>query len=181
MIFDTVSVLNQIDHISNKKPVSGRIAVIVRSNRFNEHGAWSRTMELLKRENFSSGAPLEDKVGYSRAVKVGSFVFVGGTTTTTPEGEVEAEGDAYLQTKIILQKIEKALTGAGARLSEVYRVRIYVTDISRAQEYMQAYSEFFKEIKPVTILAEVSALARPAHLVEIEAEAVIGSYMLSKK
>ena len=135
-------------------------------------------MELLKRQNYSSGAPLEDKIGYSRAVRIGSFVFVGGTTTTTPEGTVEAEGDAYLQTKIVLQKIEQALKKAGARLSEVYRVRIYVTDIKRAQEYMQAYSEYFKEIKPVTILAEVSALARPAHLVEIEAEAIIGSYLV---
>ena len=138
-------------------------------------------MELLKRTNFSSGAPLEDKVGYSRAVRIGNMVFVGGTTTTTPEGVVEAEGDAYLQTKIILQKIEQALVKAGAKLSEVYRVRIYVTDISRSQEYMQAYSEFFKEIKPVTILAEISALARPAHLVEIEAEAMIGSYLVGKK
>ena len=138
-------------------------------------------MDLLRRENFSSGAPLEDKVGYSRAVRIGNMVFVGGTTTTTPEGVVEAEGDAYLQTKIILQKIERALIKAGAKLSQVYRVRIYVTDISRSKEYMQAYSEFFKEIKPVTILAEVSALARPTHLVEIEAEAMIGSYLVSKK
>ena len=138
-------------------------------------------MELLKRENFSSGAPLEDKIGYSRAVRIGNMVFVGGTTTTTPEGVVEAEGDAYLQTKIILQKVEQALIKAGAKLSQVYRVRIYVTDIARSQEYMQAYAEFFKEIKPVTILAEVSALARPAHLVEIEAEAMIGSYLVSRK
>ena len=138
-------------------------------------------MELLIRENFSSGAPLEDKIGYSRAVRIGNMVFVGGTTTTTPEGVVEAEGDAYLQTKIILQKVEQALIKAGAKLSQVYRVRIYVTDIARSQEYMQAYAEFFKEIKPVTILAEVSALARPAHLVEIEAEAMIGSYLVSRK
>ncbi|MGD8263709.1 MAG: Rid family hydrolase [Desulfobacterales bacterium] len=137
-------------------------------------------MDLKKRQNFSSGAPLEDKIGYSRAVRVGDFVFVGGTTTTTPEGVVEAEGDAYLQTKIILQKIERALKKAGARLSEVYRVRIYVTDITLAQEYMRAYAEYFKEIKPVTIMAEVSALARPAHLVEIEAEAIIGSYLVNK-
>jgi len=137
-------------------------------------------MDLLKRQNFSSGAPLEDKIGYSRAVKVGNFVFVGGTTTTTPEGVVEGEGDAYLQTKIVLQKIQQALAKANAKLSEVYRVRIYVTDIKRAQEYMRAYSEFFKEIKPVTILVEVKALARPAHLVEIEADAIIGSYLLSK-
>ena len=137
-------------------------------------------MDLLRRENFSSGAPLEDKVGYSRAVKVGNFVFVGGTTSTSPEGVVEGEGDAYLQAKIILQKIEQALSKAGAKLSEVYRVRIYVTDIKKTQEYMRAYSEFFKEIKPVTILAEVNALARPAHLVEIEADAIIGSYLVHK-
>ena len=137
-------------------------------------------MDLLRRQNYSSGAPLEDKVGYSRAVKVGNFVFVGGTTTTNPEGVVEGEGDAYLQTKIILQKIEQALIRAGAKLSEVYRVRIYVTDIKRAQEYMRAYSEFFKEVKPTTIMAEVSALARPAHLVEIEADAIIRSYLVSK-
>ncbi|MEW6264015.1 MAG: RidA family protein [Thermodesulfobacteriota bacterium] len=134
----------------------------------------------LARRNYSSGAPLEEKIGYSRAVRIGSFVFVGGTTTTNPEGVVEAEGDAYLQTKIILQKIEQALNKAGARLAEVYRVRLYVTDIKRAAEYMRAFSEFFKEIKPVTTLAEVKALARPAHLVEIEAEAVIGSYLVGR-
>jgi len=138
-------------------------------------------MNLLRRENYSSGAPLEEKAGYSRAVKVGNLVFVGGTTTTTPEGMVEAEGDAYLQTKIVLQKIEQALQKAGAKLSEVYRVRIYVTDVTRAQEYMRAYSEFFKEIKPVITMAEVSTLARPAHLVEIEAEAIIGTYVVVSK
>jgi enamine deaminase RidA (YjgF/YER057c/UK114 family) len=137
-------------------------------------------VDLKKRQNFSSGAPLEEKIGYSRAVKIGNLVMVGGTTTTTPDGEVEAQGDAYLQTKIILQKIEQALKTAGARVCEVYRVRIYVTDIARAQEYMQAYSEYFKDIKPVVTMAEVSALARPAHLVEIEAEALIGSYLVSK-
>jgi len=137
-------------------------------------------MNNLKRVNYSSGAPLEETVGYSRAVKIGNMVFVGGTTSTNPEGVVEAEGDAYLQTKIVLEKIKSAFTKAGAKLSEVYRVRIYVTDISKSKEYMKAYSEYFKTIKPVTILAEVSALARPAHLVEIEAEAIIGSYAVLK-
>jgi len=137
-------------------------------------------MDLIKRENFSSGAPLEEKIGYSRAVKIGNFVFVGGTTSTNSEGVVEGEGDAYRQTHIILSKIEQALKKAGARLSEVYRVRIYVTDIKRAEEYMRAYSEFFKQIKPVTILTEVKALVRPAHLVEIEADAIIGSYLVRK-
>ena len=137
-------------------------------------------MDLLKRQNFSSGAPFEDQVGYSRAVKVGNMVFVGGTTTTNSRGEVEGIGDAYLQTKIILQKIEEVLKRAGARMSDVVRVRFYVTDISRGQEYLKAYSEWFKEIRPAITMAEVKALARPDHLVEIEAEAVIGSYLVQK-
>ena len=137
-------------------------------------------MELLKRENFASGAPFEDKAGYSRAVKVGNMVFVGGTTTTNSEGEVEGVGDAYLQTKIILQKIEEVLDRAGAKMSNVVRVRFYVTDISRGQDYIRAYSEWFKDIKPVITMAEVKGLARPDHLVEIEAEAVIGSYLTSR-
>jgi enamine deaminase RidA (YjgF/YER057c/UK114 family) len=135
-------------------------------------------MDLLKRQNFSSGAPFEDKAGYSRAVKVGNMVFVGGTTTTNSQGEVEGIGDAYLQTKIILQKIEDVLKRAGARMSDVVRVRFYVTDISRGREYLKAYSEWFKEIRPAITMAEVKGLARPDHLVEIEAEAVIGSYLV---
>ncbi|MBW2094774.1 MAG: RidA family protein [Deltaproteobacteria bacterium] len=136
-------------------------------------------MDLLKRDNFSSGAPFEEKVGYSRAVKVGNMVFVGGTTSTNSEGVVEGAGDAYLQTKIILKKIEEALTRAGARVSEVVRVRFYVTDITKGQEYLRAYSEWYKDVKPVITMAEIKALARPDHLVEIEAEAIIGSYRVS--
>ena len=136
-------------------------------------------MDLLKRENFSSGAPFEEKAGYSRAVKVGNMVFVGGTTSTNSEGVVEGAGDAYLQTKIILRKIEEVLTRAGATISNVVRVRFYVTDVGKGQEYMRAYSEWFKKIRPVITMAEVKALARPEHLVEIEADAIIGSYLLS--
>jgi enamine deaminase RidA (YjgF/YER057c/UK114 family) len=138
-------------------------------------------MDLLKRENFSSGAPFEEKVGYSRAVRVGNTVYVGGTTSTNSEGVVEGPGDAYLQSKIILQKIEEALRRAGAKMSEVVRVRFYVTDISKGQEYLRAYSEWFKNVKPVITMAEVKALARPEHLVEIEVDAVVGSYCLNKR
>jgi len=137
-------------------------------------------MELLKRENFSSGAPFEEKAGYSRAVRVGNMVFVGGTTTTNSRGEVEGIGDAYQQTQIILQKIEEVLKRAGAKMSNVVRIRFYVTDISRGQDYLRAYSEWFKDIRPVITMAEVKALARPDHLVEIEADAVIGSYLTSR-
>jgi len=137
-------------------------------------------MDLLKRQNFSSGAPFEEKAGYSRAVRVGNMVFVGGTTTTNAKGEVEGVGDAYLQTKLILQKIEAVLKRAGSRISDVVRVRFYVTDINRGQEYIKAYSEWFKEVRPVITMAEVKALARPDHLVEIEADAVVGSYRISR-
>jgi enamine deaminase RidA (YjgF/YER057c/UK114 family) len=136
-------------------------------------------MDLLRRENFSSGAPFEEKAGYSRAVKVGNMVFIGGTTSTNSDGVVEGAGDAYQQTKITLQKIEDALIRAGARIADVVRVRMYVTDISRGQEYLKAYSEWFKEIRPVITVAEVSALARADHLIEIEADAIIGSYTTS--
>lgn len=137
-------------------------------------------MDLLRRENFPSGAPLEEKVGYSRAVRVGNSVLVGGTTSTNSEGLVEGPGDAYEQTRIVLGKISEAIARAGAKISEVVRVRIYVTDISRGQEILRAYSEWFRAVKPVLTVAEVSALARPEHLVEIEAEAVIGSYTPGK-
>ena len=137
-------------------------------------------MDLLKRQNFASGAPFEEKAGYSRAVKVGNMVLVGGTTSTNSQGQVEGVGDAYLQTKIILHKIEDVLKQAGARMSDVVRVRFYVTDIGRGQEYLKAYSEWFKNIRPVITMAEIKALARPDHLVEIEAEAVVGSYRTSR-
>ena len=89
-------------------------------------------------------------------------------------------GDAYLQTKIIFQKIEAVLKRAGARMSDVVRVRFYVTDIARGQEYLKAYSEWFKEFRPTITMAEVKALARPDHLVEIEVEAFIGSYLVQR-
>jgi enamine deaminase RidA (YjgF/YER057c/UK114 family) len=136
-------------------------------------------MELLRRENFSSGAPLEEKVGYSRAVRVGNYIFVGGTTSTNSDGVVEGEGDHYLQTKIVLEKIRSAILKAGGTLADVVRVRFYVTDVSRGTEYLRAYSEFFKAIKPTITMAEVKGLARPAHLVEIEADAIVGSYRIS--
>lgn len=137
-------------------------------------------MELLRRVNYASGAPLEEKVGYSRAVKVGNMVYVGGTTSTNSEGVVESEGDAYGQAHIICEKITEALHKAGAELADVVRVRIYVTDMSKTSEVMKAYAEFFKPVKPVTMLAEVTALARPAHLVELEAEAIVGSYLMNR-
>ncbi|MGD8388338.1 MAG: RidA family protein [Desulfobacteraceae bacterium] len=138
-------------------------------------------MDLLKRENFSSGAPFEEKAGYSRAVRVGNTVIVGGTTSTNSEGVVEGVGDAYLQTRIVLQKIEEVLTRAGAKVSEVVRVRMYVTDIGQGRDVLKAYSEWFKDVRPAITMAEVSGLARPEHLVEIEVEAITGSYTTARR
>ena len=137
-------------------------------------------MELMRRVNYASGAPLEEKIGYSRAVKVGNMVYIGGTTTTNSKGVVEAEGDAYGQARLVIDKMVEALARAGGEPKDVVRVRIYVTDISLVPEIMKAYAETFKPVKPVTMLAEVSGLARPTHLVEMEAEAVLGSYLMSR-
>lgn len=125
----------------------------------------------MKRINYSSGAKWEDIVGYSRAVKMGNLIEVSGTTAVE-EGVLVGKDDAYLQTKIILQKIEKILQEAGASLENVVRTRMYVTDISRWEEVGRAHGEFFRHIKPASAMVEVSALIDPEMLVEIEVTAV---------
>ncbi|QJT08684.1 RidA family protein [Oceanidesulfovibrio marinus] len=129
----------------------------------------------LTRQMIASGAPLEEKVGYSRAVRVGPFVYVGGTTATDSEGNVACPGDAYGQAKNIFEKIGDALELAGSRYSDVVRVRTYITDISKAGDCIRAYSEYFKKIKPITTMCEIKGLFRPEQIVEIEVDAVIGS------
>jgi len=138
-------------------------------------------MSLKARQNFSYSAPLKEKAGYSSTIRIGDSVSVSGTMATTPEGVVEAESDVYHQTEIILQKIEQVLTRVDTKLSKVYRVWTYVTDISQAKEYMKVYSKYFKIIKPVVTMAEVSALARLVHLVEVKAEAIVRSYLVHKQ
>lgn len=127
----------------------------------------------MGRTNFSSGAKWEEIVGYSRAVKVGNTIEVTGTVAVNDTGETVGEGDAYAQTKFILEKIEKVLLRAGASLKDVVRTRIFVTDISRWEEYGRAHGEFFKEIRPCTTMVEVSGLIAPEYLVEIEATAIL--------
>ena len=127
----------------------------------------------MQRTNYSSGAKWEEIVGYSRAVKVGNTVEVTGTVAVDNNGDVVSPGDAYAQTRFILEKIAGVLEKAGAGLSQVVRTRIYVTDISRWEEYGRAHGEFFHEIRPCTTMVEVSKLISPEYLVEIEATAII--------
>jgi len=131
-------------------------------------------MNKPARQNIGSGAPWEDTIGYSRAVRMGNIVEVAGTTATEGDEHI-AVGDIYGQTKFILQKIEKALLQAGASLQEVVRTRIYVTDISQWQEVGRAHGEFFSQIKPVSTMVEVKALIHPDLLVEIEVTAILPS------
>lgn len=127
----------------------------------------------MKRTNFSSGSKWEDIVGYSRAVKMGNVIEVTGTVASGDDGKVVGKDNAYAQTKYIYQKIESVLERAGATMKDVVRVRMFVTDISRWQEYGKAHSEFFKEIKPCNTMVEVSALIEPDYLIEIEATAIL--------
>ena len=127
----------------------------------------------MSRTNYSSGSKWEDIVGYSRAVKIGNIIEVTGTVASGDDGNVVGRDDAYAQTKFIYQKIEIVLQRAGARMSDVVRVRMFVTDISRWQEYGKAHSEFFKDIKPCNTMVEVSALIEPGYLIEIEATAIL--------
>ena len=125
------------------------------------------------RQNISSGATWEEIVGYSRAVRIGNVVEVAGTTAVDENGNVVGADDPGAQTHYILQKIEKALTATGATLQDVVRTRIFVTNISRWEAVGRAHGEFFRTIKPVATMVEVSALISPELLVEIEVTAVI--------
>src|SRR5690606_4591126 len=127
----------------------------------------------MTRTNYSSGSKWEDIVGYSRAVKVGNVVEVTGTVASDENGNVVGPNDPYTQTKFIYEKIEKVLKQAGAKMEHVVRVRMFVTDISKWQEYGRAHSEFFSKIKPCNTMVEVSALIEPAYMIEIEAQAII--------
>lgn len=127
----------------------------------------------MKRENFSSGAPLEEKVGYSRMVKVGPFVMIGGTTSVQSDGSVYGEGSAYEQAKYIFEKQVKLLEKAGAKAKDVVKIEAFITDMSYASQVGKAYSEIFHDIKPLFTMVSTPALNRPSQMVEAEMNAII--------
>ncbi len=126
-----------------------------------------------QRRNISSGTKWENKLGYSRAVRIGNTVEVAGTAAVDETGKLVGLNDPYQQTRFILAKIEKALVEAGATMKDVVRTRVFVTDIKNWDRVGQAHGEVFEEIRPVSTLVEVSRLIDPEMLVEIEATAVI--------
>ncbi len=126
------------------------------------------------RQNISSGAKWEDIVGYSRAVRVGNIIEVAGTTAVD-NNETVGIGNIYIQTKFILQKIEKALEAAGASMKDVVRTRMLVTDISQWEAIGRAHGEFFKDIKPAATMVEISKLINDELLIEIEATAILSN------
>jgi enamine deaminase RidA (YjgF/YER057c/UK114 family) len=128
---------------------------------------------MSSRVNYGSGSKWEDIIGYSRVVRMGNIIEVTGTVAANENGEMVGPDDAFEQTKYIIQKIETHLARAGATLKDVVRTRMFVTDITRWEEYGRAHGEAFGNIKPCTSIIGVAALIEPGYLIEIEATAIL--------
>ena len=128
---------------------------------------------MTGRQNITTGTQWETIVGYSRAVKIGNWVSVSGTTAVDENGNVVGLGDISAQTRYIIQKIERALIACDASLKDVIRTRMFVTDITQWEAVGRVHGEFFGEIKPASTMVEVSGLISPELLVEIEVDAIL--------
>jgi enamine deaminase RidA (YjgF/YER057c/UK114 family) len=130
-------------------------------------------MRFMKKKKYASGSKWEDKVGYSRAIRIGNQVEISGTVAVNDQNEVQGEGNVYEQTKYILKKIISYVEKAGGKKEDIIRTRIFVVDISKWEEIGRAHGEFFADVRPVTSMIEIKSLISKEYLVEIEASALI--------